>query len=86
MSNAEQQAEELEVLSSIFPDELQIESAAPTHKFKVSVVASPDAEACHVSIYLCFELPSSYPDTIPLISVEPIKPLGPSQIKGTESI
>ena len=65
------QNEEIEVLNSIFPTELEIVSTADCegsfHKFKISLQPCQDDEANHVKVILLCEFPTEYPQIVPIL-------------------
>lgn len=77
--NIEQQAEEIEVLTSIFLDQFQLISSEP-NTCKIHLFPNADGADNHVEVYLCVTMNETYPtSTIPDIKIELIKGLSSSQ-------
>ncbi|CCK68178.1 Gir2p KNAG_0A05110 [Huiozyma naganishii CBS 8797] len=78
MDYKEEQLQELEVLQSIYPDELHVVSDGyPGVKFEVGVPLELDADPLAKSlskrhvVLIGFVFPEMYPDVPPLLSIEP---------------
>lgn len=74
------QAEEREVLQSIFPPPEYEELNDGSGLFKIHLVPVVDDEV-HVAVALVVDYPSDYPSVVPNIVVEPEKGLGKKQIE-----
>lgn len=76
MDYSGEQEQELEVLESIYPDELEVFSRKyPGVKFKVDVKLEPQLEDVSAlttehTVCLQFTLPENYPDEAPVIGIE----------------
>jgi RWD domain/DRG Family Regulatory Proteins, Tma46 len=68
MNYQEEQAMEMEALAAIFGEQFEQKSTT-----ECSVVTLPNAEVAHVSCYLDWVFPKTYPETIPVMSVRNIK-------------
>lgn len=76
MSNLEEQADEIEALQAIYPDDFEIIE----HPSKYRIKLSPDNEKeNHVIIWLVCDIPSDYPLVTPEFSVEVIKGISKRQ-------
>ena len=73
------QAEEREVLQSIFPPPEYEELTDGSGSFKIHLVPVVEDEV-HVAVALVVDYPSDYPSVVPNISIEPEKGLGKKQI------
>ena len=75
------QLEELEVLSSIFPDELEVVQAAAPRELRLQLVPhAPGGDENHVAITLVAVLPADYPSAVPPeLTIEIQKGLGQKQ-------
>mmetsp|Transcript_17336 Transcript_17336/g.18075 ORF Transcript_17336/g.18075 Transcript_17336/m.18075 type:complete len:318 (+) Transcript_17336:49-1002(+) len=74
----EVQAEEIEALQAIYPDELQSLSGPP-YTFKIKLVPLPGQDNNHVAVDLNCSFPSDYPSIPPVIDVELKKGLASKQ-------
>ena len=83
-----EQSEELEVLSSIYPLELEVLSAAPPVSIKIRLVPhAPGGEENHVGIVLLATFPPEYPGSAPPeLTVEVEKGLGRRQKEELEAL
>ena len=83
-----EQSEELEVLSSIYPLELEVLSAAPPVSIKIRLVPhAPGGEENHVGIVLLATFPPEYPGSAPPeLTVEVEKGLGRRQKEDLEAL
>lgn len=76
MSNLEEQADEIEALQAIYPDDFEIIE----HPSKYRIKLSPDNEKeNHVIIWLVCDIPSDYPLVTPEFSVQVIKGISKRQ-------
>lgn len=76
-----EQADEIEALMSIYPDEFELISSPPSNNsFKICLQPSQIEEENHVKVSLICELPAIYPEVPPILSINPIKGLGNLQI------
>lgn len=76
MSMCDEHAEEIEVLTSIYPEEFELISESPAPSFKIHL-APPDVDEVFVAVSLVCELPTTYPDEIaPILSIKIEKGLG----------
>lgn len=66
MDPAEEQQQEIEVLQSIYPDELDLIS--PTH-FTISIAPDTPADRKHTA-YLDVRYPPNYPEEVPLLDIQ----------------
>lgn len=67
--HAEVQAEEIEALQAIYPDELELISQSP-YQFKIKLVPHPGQSDNHVALDLVCQLPTNYPSEVPKIDIE----------------
>jgi len=88
MNQIAEQTEELEVLQSIYPAELEVLSAAPPVSIKIRLVPhAPGGEENHVAIALLATFPPEYPGSAPPeLTVEVEKGLGRRQKEELESL
>ena len=77
------QAEEKEVLQSIFPEEYEELS---TSSFRICHLMPVVDGEVHVAVALLVEYPPAYPSVIPSIVIEPEKGLGKKQIDELQSL
>ncbi|KAK6464312.1 RWD domain-containing protein [Scheffersomyces coipomensis] len=70
MDPLEEQIQEIEVLQSIYPDELTLINEDPTTKFSILINLDTTSKTRHYRILITIEYPSEYPNEIPLISLE----------------
>lgn len=79
MDYQEEQTQELEVLESIYPDELTvINGKYPTIQFQISVKVEPQLDdpsslTREHSMLVNFQLPETYPDEAPVIGIEAVE-------------
>lgn len=73
-----EQYEEIEVLSSIFPDEFELVSNNPNN-FKILLKPNQDDEENFVMVSLEVEFPVEYPEVVPNLKIEVKKGLGKKQ-------
>lgn len=74
--NSEVQAEEIEALEAIYPDEFESISSVEPYSYKVHLVPNPGQDDNHVAIDLVCNIPPEYPSEVPDINVEIKKGLG----------
>lgn len=78
---AAEQADELEALESIFPDELEV---LEPNNFQIRVgaeVAEFEGRKFNVSFLLNFTYPEEYPDVIPVIALREVKGLDEAEVE-----
>ena len=82
-----EQAEELEVLVSIYPEECELISEVSPRSFKIHLVGSSEPDQNHVAISLIFEMPVEYPTSIgPKIDIEIEKGISKKQIEEIKTL
>jgi len=77
---AAEQADELEALESIFPDELEV---LEPNNFQIRVAAEVDefeGRNFNVSFLLNFTYPEEYPDVVPIVALREVKGLDEAQM------
>ncbi|CAK9442243.1 uncharacterized protein LODBEIA_P59860 [Lodderomyces beijingensis] len=72
MDPAEEQAQEIEILQSIYPDELEILNDSQTH-FQISLNLDLPSEKPHW-LLLTVQYPPTYPEVVPNLHIEETEP------------
>lgn len=78
--HASEQAEEIEVLQSIFPSEFVLESTEAPWRFHVDLQADDNDDNNHVSVTMTVVFPDDYPDVKPDLEIISKKGLSKTQV------
>ncbi|KAI5970219.1 GIR2 [Candida margitis] len=68
MDHQEEQSQEVEILQSIYPDELEFLNDSQTH-FQIRTNLDTDSERKH-ALYLVVKYPKTYPEVVPDLHIE----------------
>jgi hypothetical protein len=72
----EEQADEIEALEAIYPEEFEQVDGATPPQYRIHLVPDPsEDEENHISLYIICDIPADYPSIKPLLTIEPKKGL-----------